>query len=356
MGERISQHVTLYTEGDALYADMLTDIAGSKIAIRMESYLFANDAVGRRFVDALAERAANGVRVRLHVDQVGSFGAIDEDAERTLLAAGVRFRRWHRWRWRRFWRTQRRNHRKLLVVDAQVAYLGGFNIHADSSRAAVGDAAWRDAHVRLTGPVVDEAARLFDAYSAHRHYRATEHDGILLVPNRGIRGRWLLHRLLTRRFAAARDRIEVTTPYFVPDWPTRRALVHAARRGVSVSVMLPARSDVPIAAWAARAVYASLLRAGIGILEYQPRMLHAKTIVIDDDWATLGTANVDHRSFFINDEINAVFRDCDVVAALAARFAADSADCVPVEAAHWQLRSWWAWLGESIAWLARRWL
>lgn len=356
MGQRIGQHVTLYTEGDALYADMLADIAGATVAIRMESYIFASDAVGRRFVDALAERAANGVVVRLHVDAVGSFGAIDEDAERTLLAAGVRFRRWHRWRWRRFWRIQRRNHRKLLVVDEFAAYLGGFNIHAESSSGATGDAAWRDAHVRLTGPVVDEAARLFDAYSAHRYHRADEHDGILLVPNRGLRGRWLLHRLLTRRFAAARARIEVTTPYFVPDWPTRRALVRAARRGVSVSVMLPARSDVPIAAWAARAVYASLLRAGIEILEYQPRMLHAKTIVIDADWATLGTANLDHRSFFINDELNAVFRDREVVAALAARFEADRADCARVEPDRWSLRPWWSWFGESVAWLARRWL
>lgn len=356
MATSLSDHVTLYTEGDELYAAMLADIAQAAVAIRMESYIFASDAVGRRFVDALAERAANGVVVRLHVDAVGSFGAIDEEAERILLAAGVRFRRWHRWRWRRFWRFQRRNHRKLLVVDARAAYLGGFNIHAASSRQAAGEARWRDAHVRLAGPVVDEAARLFDAYAAHRYHRASEHDGILLVPNRGIRGRWLLHRLLTRRFAAARTRIEVTTPYFVPDWSTRRALIRAARRGVAVSVMLPARSDVPIAAWAARAVYASLLRAGVEILEYQPRMLHAKTIVIDDDWATLGTANLDHRSFFINDELNAVFHDRAVVSALAARFAADRADCARIEPARWPLRPWWAWLGESIAWLARRWL
>ncbi len=356
MRETVRPHVTLYFEGDPLYADMLADIARAEVAVRMESYIFASDAVGRRFVEALAERAAHGVVVRLHVDAVGSLGAIDEEAERTLFASGVRFRRWHRWRWRRFWRFQRRNHRKLLIVDERAAYLGGFNIHAESSRAAVGDDAWRDAHVRLTGPVVAEAVRLFDAYSAHRYYRAQEQDGILLVPNRGIRGRWLLHRLLTRRFAAARTRIEVTTPYFVPDFSTRRALIRAARRGVAVSVMLPARSDVTIAAWAARAAYAPLLRVGIEILEYQPRMLHAKTIVIDDDWATLGTANLDHRSFFINDELNAVFRDRDVVAALAARFGHDRADCVRVEPARWQLRPWWAWLGESVAWLARRWL
>jgi cardiolipin synthase len=356
MRQPVGPHVTLYFEGDALYADMLADIARARLAIRMESYIFASDAVGRRFVEALAERAAAGVVVRLHVDAVGSLGAIDEDAERTLRSAGVRFRRWHRWRWRRFWRIQRRNHRKLLVVDEQVAYLGGFNIHAESSREASGDAAWRDAHARLTGASAAEAARLFDAYSAHRYYRADEHDGVLLMPNRGIRGRWLLHRLLTRRFAAARSRIEVTTPYFVPDFHTRRALIRAARRGVAVSLMLPARSDVPIAACAARAVYAPLLRAGIEILEYQPRMLHAKTIVIDDDWATLGTANLDHRSFFINDELNAVFRDRDVVAALADRFARDRADCVRIEPARWQLRPWWAWFGESVAWLARRWL
>lgn len=351
----VSEHVTLYFDGDALYADMLADIASATRSIRMESYIFAADAVGMRFVEALSERARAGVEVRLHVDALGSFGLIPEAVERRLCAAGVRFRRWHRWRWRRFWQYNRRNHRKLLVVDEQVAYLGGFNVHAESSRAAVGDAAWRDAHVRLTGASAVEAARLFDAYSAHRYYRATEHDGILLVPNRGLRGRWLLHRLLTRRFATARRRVEVTTPYFVPDFSTRRALGRAARRGVAVAVMLPAKSDVPIAAWAARAAYASLLRRGVRILEYLPRMLHAKTVVIDD-WATLGTANLDHRSLFINDELNAVFTDCRVVAALAARFADDAAECREIEPRRWQLRPWWAFVGETVAWLARYWL
>lgn len=348
--------VALYTEGDALYAAMRHDIAQAERTLRMESYIFATDAVGRAFVAALAERARAGVRVMLRIDAAGSLGLVDADAEAELAAAGVRLERSHRWTWRRPLTVQRRNHRKLLVVDERVAYIGGFNIHAESSRLAHGRARWRDTHARIEGAAAREAARAYDDYGARRVHRGAVVDDIYFLPNRGLGGRWLLHRLLRMRFGLARRRIWLTTPYFVPDQSTQHALERAARRGVDVRVLVPAKSDVPVVRWASRAAYAGLLAAGVRLYEYRPRVLHAKTALVDTHWATIGTANMDYRSFFINDEINAIFERADVVAALAAQFEHDLAEADAVHAAHWQRRPWTALVAESIGWAARRWL
>lgn len=348
--------VSIYTEGDALYAAMLHDIAAARRSIRMESYIFATDEAGLPFVDALAERARAGVEVDLRIDAAGSLGLFDGDAEARLRAAGVRLTRSHRWWWRRPFTVQRRNHRKLLVVDDTIAYIGGFNIHAESSRLAYGPARWRDTHARIQGAAAHGAARAFDDYGARRVHRGTAVDDVYFLPNRGIKGRWILHRLLQMRFGLARRRIWVTTPYFVPDHATQRALARAARRGVDVRVLVPAKNDVAIVQWASRAAYAALLAAGVRLFEYRPRVLHAKTALVDDHWGTIGTANMDFRSFFINDEINAVFERTDVVAMLADEFVRDLAEADEVHAARWQQRPWTAVLAEAIGWAARRWL
>jgi cardiolipin synthase len=348
--------VSLYTEGDALYAAMLHDIAAARQRIRMESYIFATDGVGRPFVDALAERAQAGIRVELRIDAAGSIGLFDDDAESRLHAAGVHLERSHRWSWRRPLTVQRRNHRKLLVIDDAVAYIGGFNIHAESSRLAYGSTRWRDTHARIQGAAAYGAVRAFDDYGARRVHRGLAVDDVYFLPNRGLKGRWILHRLLRMRFGLARRRIWVTTPYFVPDHATQRALVRAARRGVDVRVLVPAKNDVAIVQWASRAAYAALLAAGVRLFEYRPRVLHAKTALVDDHWATIGTANMDFRSFFINDEINAVFERPDVVTTLADEFIRDLAESDEVHAARWQQRPWTAVLAEAIGWAARRWL
>jgi cardiolipin synthase len=251
---------------------------------------------------------------------------------------------------------QRRNHRKLLIVDDTVAYIGGFNIHAESSRLAYGPARWRDTHARIQGAAAHGAARAFDDYGARRVHRGHAVDDVYFLPNRGFKGRWILHRLLRMRFGLARRRIWLTTPYFVPDHATQRALVDAARRGVDVRVLVPAKNDIAIVQWASRAAYAALLAAGVRLFEYRPRVLHAKTALVDDHWGTIGTANMDFRSFFINDEINAVFERTDVVATLADEFIRDLAESDEVQAANWQRRPWTALLAEGIGWAARRWL
>lgn len=353
-----SSTIALFTEGDELYGAMRADMAAARASIRLESYIFAADEAGRPLIEALRAAAERGLRVEVRIDAVGSFGLFPRAEERALRAAGVRFTRWRRFSLRRPWQfLHRRNHRKLLVIDEQVCWLGGFNIHRECSYRAVGEGRWLDYHLRIEGPVARQAALLFDHDGKlPRGSRLRAADGVLLLPNKTRRQRALLHRVLRQAFARARQRILLVSPYFVPDRRTQAGLCRAAARGVAVTVLVPAKSDVAIAQWASRAAYSRLLAAGVRIVEYLPRVLHAKAFVIDEKLASVGTANLDYRSFFINDEINAFVRDPGFVAVLAARIAGDLADGREVRLRPWQRRSWLNWIPETIGWLARRWL
>ena len=148
----------------------------------------------------------------------------------------------------------------------------------------------------------------------------------------------------------------MTTPYFVPDHRTQHRLIEAAHRDVEVRLLVPAKSDVPLARWAARASYAALLHAGVRIFEYRPRMLHAKTAVVDGSWATIGTANLDYRSFFLNYELNLVSRNLDLCRRLQAQFDEDLAQSRQITAVSWPQRPSTERLLEAVGWMARRWL
>lgn len=323
---------TVFGEGDDLYRAMLGDIARATDAIRLESYIFAGDDVGWRFAKALAERAQAGVRVRMHVDAAGAWFEGTEKLLRHLRDAGVEARRFNRWCWRDPWRYNIRNHRKLLVVDATALYIGGFNIHRESSRVQVGNRRWRDVHVRLTGLLVQQAIRrfeeLWDGLSTHT---APSWQGPhRLVPNATRACRRALHCLYLDALTAAMDSIAIVTPYFVPDRRFRAALARAVRRGVEVRVLLPAHSDQPLAQWASHVMARPLARRGVQFFAYRPRMLHAKVTLIDAQWGMVGSANADYRSFFINRELNFITRDPRICATLAALLAEDLAESQPL--------------------------
>jgi len=295
----VTPDVELFTEGDALYAAMLASIRGAQRVVRMESYLFAADEIGWAFAHALAERAQAGVAVRLHLDAAGALGSSSASLERFLRERGVRVKWFHRWTWRRPLRYNRRNHRKLLVVDDRIIYVGGFNIHRENSRRLYGHARWRDTHAAVSGALVLDAIGIFDAFwRGHRRWIPTPRAGANLVSNHSYRCRHRIRCVYSEAFAGARERIYLTTPYFVPDLLMQQRLMQAARRGVDVRLLVPARSDVPLTRWAAQAFYAAMIASGVRVHEYRPRMLHAKTLVIDGCWAALGTANFDYRSLF----------------------------------------------------------
>ncbi|HSN17765.1 MAG TPA: phospholipase D-like domain-containing protein, partial [Gammaproteobacteria bacterium] len=295
LGKVTNDTIRVYTEGDELYADMLAAIHAARRSIKFESYIFADDEVGQRFIAALVERAQAGVQVLIYIDAVGSLFSGPHAVERALKAGGVEVRWFQRWNWRHPSRYNRRNHRKLLVVDGKVGFFGGFNVHRENSLAVFGKTRWRDTQVRVTGAAARTLQVLFDAFWRNQLLPYPELpvlDGVLIT-NHSRRGRNHLHRLYGRKFAEARHYIHLTTPYFVPDRRTRRELMRAARRGVEVKLLVPHRIDERLARvvqWAAHALYSNLLAAGVQIHEYMPRMLHAKTLVVDGDWCTVGTA------------------------------------------------------------------
>jgi len=338
---------------------MLADIATAQAEVRMESYIYADDEIGHAFASALIERARAGCTVRLRVDALGSFDTLGASLARALVDGGVQFHWCRRWNWRQPLGFQRRNHRKLLVVDERCCYLGGFNVHRETSLHAFGPERWRDTHVRLEGELVSHAALAFDEYGRRRQrrpWRQLRAAQGWLVPNLGLRRRYLLHRWLKLRFRRARQRLWLTTPYFVPPASIQRALVAAARRGVDVRVLVPRRIDVRLAQWASRAAYSRLLAGGVRIYEYLPRMLHAKTAVVDADWSMVGTANLDYRSLFINDELVLWSDDGALNAGLASDYEADLDEAEEITAQRWSRRFGLAWIAELIGWLARRWL
>jgi cardiolipin synthase len=348
---------TLFVEGDELYDAMLVDLAATRRAIRLESYIFADDEVGARFVEALCRSASAGVECTLRLDAAGSMGGLHARSLALLRDAGVLLEWSRAWSWRSPGIFHLRNHRKLLVVDDEVAYLGGFNIHRDSSRRAVGDVRWRDTHVRITGDVVQDAAAAFDLpWGPEGAWKRARRSPAFLLPNRTAKCRHRLRCAYLEGLGAARRRAWLTTPYFVPDRRSRRLLTLLAKRGVDVRLLLPGHSDVPLAQWAGHALYAPMLAAGVRIFEYGGRVLHAKTALADDGWATVGTANFDYRSFFVNDEVNLVTDDAAFVGELAAQFERDLADSVEISEAAWRRRRLTAPVAEAIGWWARRWL
>ena len=349
----------LFTEGDDLYRSMLAAITEARTSVRLETYIFADDEIGRSFAEVLAEKAAAGVPVRVLIDSAGSLFWSSRRLERFLRQQRVQVTWYHRWSWRHPLRYNQRDHRKLLVVDDERAYLGGFNIHRENSQSAYGEGRWRDTHVRVGRELAGEAARQFDAVWAGQQDfmdARLENAHALVVSN--------IFRNCRRRFRCVYwDRLEsagayvyLTTPYFVPDWRTQRRLARAARRGIDVRLLLPRKSDVPVVQWAAHAVYAGLLEAGVRLYEYLPRPLHAKTAAIDGEWSIVGSANLDYRSFGVNYEMTLIARDPALAQRLTEQFVRDLEESEEVVSERWARRPRsqraYEWIGRAV----QRWL
>lgn len=348
---------TVFTEGDALYADMLDAIQGARASIDLECYIFEPDAIGKVFIDALIARSRAGVQVRLQLDAFGSLTLRMSREDDRLREAGIELHWFNSWRWYAPLRFNRRNHRKLMIVDGEMAWLGGFNIHVDSSLAEFGEGRWRDTQVRIDGPLAGEAQVYFNQlWQGRRRWRSKMDNDAesFLVSNHNWRQRHRLRHLLLDQFRYARRSIWLSTPYFMPDLMTQKAMARAARRGIDVRLLVPYKTDRPVTQLAARASYGVLLNAGVRIYEYQPRILHAKTAVFDNTSCTVGTANLDYRSFFVNFELNLVSRRALLVKRLADDFMEDLTQSEEVTPSIWAERSYLRRVGELIGWFARK--
>ena len=351
--------VTLLTDGQQTYAALTAAIDGARRRIDMESYEF-DPVEGARFGDLLLAKRAQGVEVNLIFD---SFGSLDTPASliARLRQGGVLVLEYHPVG---FFTglpldLNRRDHRKLLVVDDAIAITGGVNINQvydirrQTRRGRPVDPAklaWRDTDVRIEGPVVEQFERIFEQTWKGQHGPplppppppATRRGDALVQAIDGTpsRHRTLIYRTLLVTISLARTSIHLTTGFFAPTPDLDHALEAAARRGVDVEIVVPAHSSSATVIAAGRAHYEDLLEAGVKIFERRGVFLHAKTAVIDHAWATVGSANLDWRSVIYNNEINAVILDRGFAQRMEALFADDVAASRPIDPQTWARRSW----------------
>ncbi|GAB3387571.1 cardiolipin synthase [Lysobacter fragariae] len=335
----------LLVDGGAKYAALLADVAAAREYIHLEYYIFYPDHTGGALRDALVERARAGVKVRLLLDAVGS-GKTPASFFRDLLDAGGELAWFHPMRfgmrfWKRPWLNMR-SHRKIVVIDGDIAYTGGINITDEEDEHLRSDA-YRDLHLRVTGDVVRSLQLVFIEDWSYATGGSplplappSRHPGPVAVQVlvSGPDSSWeAIHRLHVSAIHAATRRVWLATPYFVPGEAARMALTSAALGGLDVRLLVPRVSDSKVVTLAARSYYDELLSAGVKIHEYGPRMLHTKALLCDDDLAIVGSANFDHRSFRLNFEVSLLCRDAHVCAELATLLEAEcaSATRVPTE-------------------------
>lgn len=279
--------VRILDGGAEVYPAMLAAIGAARSEIRLEVYAFALDATGERFAAALADAAHRGVQVEVVVDGLGS--ALDGRAlEMMLEPAGVRFRIFNPLRALLIGRF-RRNHRKLLLVDDEVIYLGGINI-GDEYEAGGGLDGWADLAAELRGPICRWLG------SRLRGQRVRPMTGPVRLWLSGLGGGWPLRRRYLKAIGSARRSVWIAHAYFLPDRRLVRTITAAARRGVEVVLLLPGHSDVPFARSASLRLYGKLLRAGVRIHEWDRSMLHAKAAVVDGERMLIGSFNLDPLS------------------------------------------------------------
>jgi len=296
--------------GDEVFPAMLSAIAAAQKTVALEIYILAAGKLAEEFRTALIAARERGVTVRVLIDAIGSLELPNSFLEPFRLA-GVEVRVFNPLALRRF---GIRNHRKLLVCDESVAFIGGFNIAEEYSGDGV-TRGWCDLGVQLNGALVDDLAASFEemfALADFQHKRLVrlararqkkvvlDANDQLLLSGPG-RGQSPIRRALLADLRQAR-RIQIIVPYFIPSWRIRRLLARAARRGGQVQLLLPGKSDVALAQLAGRSLYRRLLKAGVEIYEYQPQVLHAKLFVLDDA-VYVGSANLDPRSLSINYEL-----------------------------------------------------
>jgi cardiolipin synthase A/B len=360
--------------GAEAYPAMLEAIASARIEILLETYLWASDANGRRFVDAVCIKAQEGVKVRCVIDGAGSFGFSGDDVER-MRSSGVLLSVFHPvGPWRRRWGWQVRDHRKMLLVDGRVAYAGGMNLGDDYAPVDWGGRGWNDIHAEVEGPVLHELRRLFEVswrYAAPWNFEPLPalrapvpagvpvHGSTVRVQALAV-GRFLARRViqhhLQHAISAAQDRIWIEAAYFIPNRALRGALKRASRRGVDVRVIVPRHLDVPGLSDASRYTWGSLLRAGVRLFEWIPGMMHAKTLCIDGAWCTVGSYNLDSRSLRYNWEVTLEVLDPEVTALLEEKFREDLARSEPVDPARWRGRGLIHKLRERFFYFFRVWL
>jgi len=375
----IGNQVRLLQDGPATYEAMLAAILAARDHINMETYILDDDDVGRRFAEALIAKQRQGLQVNLIHDSVGTVGTPKEFFQR-LADSGIRileFNPMNPLMARKEWELNQRDHRKLLIVDGRIAFLGGINISSVYSGGSssqgmrprpAGSPAWRDTDLQLQGPVVAELQKMFlatwvaqkgEPLTAENYFPKPVSAGrqaVRAIGSSPDEPYSLIYATLLSAIASAETSVHLTNAYFAPDPQLLATLEAAAARGVDVTLILPSNTDSWLVFHAGRGYYEQLLRAGVKIHERRDVILHSKTALIDGVWATVGSTNLDWRSFLHNHELNAVVLGVEFGDQVQAMFDKDLAASDAITLERWRSRPVSLRLKELLASLWEYWL
>lgn len=364
--------IDLLYDGPQTMAAMFEAIRAARHHINLETYIFDQDELGMKFADLLIERQRAGVQVNIIYDSVGTLSTPQVFFDR-MAAAGIRLLAFNPVNPLKLigpWMPNNRDHRKILIVDGTVAFAGGVNISDDYASSSLfrsrkrrnTEVGWRDTHIRIEGPAVAALQTAFLQSWSSQHAAAlpdsqffpplkNEGDKLVRVLTSEPGGDHEIYKAYLLAIQEAQKTIHITNAYFVPDPEVLRVLTEAAQRGVDVKIVLPGVSDSGLVLHASRSFYSAMLASGIRLFQLKVAVLHAKTAVIDKVWATVGSTNLDTRSFLHNSEVNVVVMDDKFGQAMENAFAEDLRDSVEVTAEEWDKR------GASVRlkeWLARQ--
>ena len=338
--------------GEQIFGAMLQAIQSARQTITFETYIYWSGSIGRRFAEALAGRARNGVKVHVLLDAVGS-QKLDAAALASMREAGVEVEKYHPVKWHTLGKLNNRTHRKLLVVDGRIGFTGGVGIADKWDGNAEDPDHWRDTHFRIEGPAVAQMQAAFmdnwtkvtgkvlhtveyfpPPQNAGAHYAQVFQSSI-------EGGAESMHLMYLLSIAAARRTIDLSMAYFAPDGIALEVLLAAVQRGVRVRILLPGpHTDAEIVQNASRAKWGRLLAAGGEIYLYQPTMFHCKVLVVDGLWTSVGSTNFDNRSFRLNDEANLNIHDADVASRQIADFNDNLGKARRITYEEWAARPW----------------
>ncbi|GAA0412209.1 phosphatidylserine/phosphatidylglycerophosphate/cardiolipin synthase family protein [Massilia aurea] len=339
--------------GDQIFPAMLEAIRGAKKTITLETYIYWSESIGTEFSEALAERARAGVKVHVMLDFMGSMKMDNAQVDK-MKAAGVQVQRYHKPVWWKLARMNNRTHRKLLIIDGTVGFTGGVGI-ADQWRGNAQDEDhWRDSHFRVEGPVVGQMQAVFNdnwtkatgvVLDGPAYFPPLQPKGTMpaqMFSSSPTGGSESMHLMYLMAITSARETIDLSASYFVPDELTVRTLIAAAKRGVKVRLITPGHIiDSDLVRAASRDRWPELLAAGVQISEYQPTMYHVKTLIVDKLLVSVGSTNFDNRSFSINDEANLNVLDAGFATQMTDVFDADWKLAKPVTPQALAKRPWW---------------
>ncbi len=372
--------VRVLIDGPQTYAAIESDLKQARHHINIETFIFGADDIGQRFAKLLAQKRQEGVEVRVLYDSIGSMET-PKSFFAELRGQGIEvreFRPMNPVKNPRIWEIQKRDHRKIVVVDGKVGFTGGINIDSTYSSASTSrpgpkrgmEDGWRDTHLRIQGPVVKQLQTLFFeswAKAGEPVHMTGEHA---YLPQTGAAGAELvtivandsesddrsLYGTYLAAFTHARKRLWITHAYFAPNEDLLDAMAEAAERGVDVRLIVPAFTDSKIVLNATQATYTRLLKSGVRVFELQDALLHAKSVVVDGTLSIVGSANLDMRSFLHNDEANAIVISRDFGQRMEQVFEKDQRASKPVDLQRWEQRSAWRRMKEFTVRLFSYWL